>query len=284
MFKVGKSGERKAPEDRSNVVKVGQTRGFSDTKVYFAVQNGVGSDMLINTAARNQFFTANKTVLHNVMKQLYIADSIYRSAIAKKVADICKDDVNSDACKAAKAKKDDQWFAEDADLKKSKDDADALAATLVAKLREVNAQGLLLDAEMDAPASPINFDKQVTILRAMLVSQISVIKQALGMLEAAKTEEDFNKTAGMIMNALRRLKQQNQQFENVQLIASGFNYVTEYSKTLKVATVIGELGGQVISSRMMNGSKIEDTLEQQLDVIDKLSTLTGAVDSDTVLQ
>ncbi len=284
MFKVAKSGETNAPGDRVNVTKAGQTRGLSDTKVYFAVQNGVGSDMLVNTAARNQFFTANKVPLHNVMKQIYIADSIYRSAIAKKKADACAEDAQSDACKAAKAKTDDQYFAEDEDLKKSKDSADALAAALLAKLREVNENGLILDKEMDAADSPINFANQVTALRGMLASQIDIIKQALGMLEAAKTEADFQKTAGMIINALRKLKQQNQRFEDFQLLASGFNYVGDYSKTLKVATVIGELSGDIISSRMMNTSKIDDTLELQLDVIDKLSILSGAVDSDTVLQ
>ncbi|MCC2679270.1 MAG: hypothetical protein K0R29_1846 [Pseudobdellovibrio sp.] len=285
MFKVSKAGEKNAPRDRMNVVKAGQTRGLSDTKVYFAGQNGVGSDMLVNTAARNQFFTANKTALHNVMKQLHIADSIYRSAIAKKKADACKDDLaDSDGCKAAKAKKDEEYIAEDEDLKKSKDAADAIANTFIAKLREANANGLILDKEMDAADSPINFEIQVTVLRAMLVSQIDVIKQALGMLEAAKTPADFNQTAGMIINALRKLKQQNARFENVQLLASGFNYVGELSKTLKVATVNGEMTGDIISSRMMNTTKIEDALDLQLDVIDKLSMLTGVVDPDTVLQ
>lgn len=284
MFKVGKAGEMSAPRDRKNVVKAGQTRGLSDTKVYFATQNGVGSDMLVNAASRNQFFTANKEVLHNVMKQLYIGDSIYKSAIAKKKADICAPDPKADACTAAKAKPEAEYLAEDTDLKKAKDDSDALAAAFVAKLREANASGLILDPEMDAEDSEINLANQVTILRAMLGSQISIVKQALAMLEAAK-KEDLPKTIKMVVTALRKMKEQNSQFENIQLIASGFNYVSEYAKDLKIKTAGDEeVSGELIVKMMMNPTKIEDTLEQQLDVIDKLSTLTGAVDPDTVLQ
>lgn len=285
MFKVAKAGERNAPADRINVTKAGQSRGLSDTKVYFAVQNGVGSDMLLNTAARNQFFTENKTVLHNVMKQLYIADSLYRSAIAKKKADACADEkAESTACASAKEKSEAQYIAEDEDIKKSKDAADALAAAFVAKLREVNANGLLMDKELDAADSEVNFDVQVAVLRGVLVSQIDIIKQALTMLGATTTKDEFNQTANMIVNALQKIEQQNQQLEQFHLLASGFNFIGDMSQTMQVQTPAGVLNGKVIVDMMMNTSKIEDTLEMQLDVIDRLSNLTGLVDPDTVLR
>jgi hypothetical protein len=291
MFKVGKSGERNAPQDRMNVTKAGQSRGLSDTKVYFATQNGIGSDMIINAAARNQYFIEHKEQLQKAMNDLYVADSIYRSAIAKMKAEACKDedpdaDADSEACAAAKAKSTDQYLAENPELKKAKDDADAIAAALTAKLREDNKNGLILEADLDAADSPVNFDRQVSVLRSMLASQIDLIKSSIAMLKAADREQ-LDTVISLVVSGLKRFQKQNQQMEAVQLIAAGFNFVGEVGKAKDLEVKINSnltITGYMLARVMMNTAKIENTLDQQLTYIDGLATYTGMVDPDSVLQ
>jgi hypothetical protein len=284
MFKVSKAGEKNAPQNRFNLVKAGQTRGLPDTKIYFAAQNGFGADMLISAAARNQYFTLNKTQLHNAMKELFLADSVYRSAIGKIKAEACKDGPETDSCVAANAKSNDEYFAENPELQKAKDDADQLAAAMVAQLRADNKNGMILEPELDAQDSPVNFERQVEVLRAMLASQIGLISSSLDMLASAKTPGEFDEMVNLIVALLSNSREENEKMEAVQLMASGFNFVAEFTNDLTVKTVKGKLSGSAISGVMMNTSRIEDTLDQQLEVVDRLATITGLVDPDTVLQ
>lgn len=291
-FKISRSTERNAPADRANVVKPGQQRGLGDTRVFFASQNAVASNGVIQEAARNEFYHTNKASLSQLFEQLYLADSkpveAYNAAIKaacpKPAADAQTPPNESPECAAAKAKTLAQFTAENPELKASKEQADQIAAALVASLRAQNTRGQVIDKDMDKPASPANLEKQVAMLRRILVSQIGLIKTALQIL-GETPEAALDDTIGMLQDVLAQQKQQNSQMEKLQLFASAFDFIGKFSESLEVELQTPnkqKIKGSVIAGLMMSQDIIENNYNKQLELIDQLALFTAAVDPDSV--
>jgi hypothetical protein len=70
MFKVSRSSIGAAPAGRANVVRAGQKRDQSDTKVMFASQNALFAESMVESAASNEYFAGAKSSLHAAMAQL----------------------------------------------------------------------------------------------------------------------------------------------------------------------------------------------------------------------
>lgn len=266
-FKVSKSSLAQAPKDRPNVAKMGQDKSLDDTKVLFASQNAAGSAVLVNTAARTEFYILNRsTVFGKPMVQLYMAEAEFQKAFGKVKADVCAATPEEPDCQtvvAAKAK------------------ADAQAQELITLLREINKSGILLDAELDTAESPVNFEKQVTIIRSMLVNQFGVILKMKSILESAPIE-NFEATRTAVLAQLEKLKAENAKLESLQLVATAYAVVSEVAASIPIELKNGgKLNGQVIAGLMMNTEKLEDDLKLQLPIIEKLNMLSNVVDPDT---
>ena len=266
-FKVSKSSLSLAPKDRPNVAKIGQDKSLDDTKVMFASQNAVGSAVLVNTAARTEFYILNRsTVFGKPMVQLYMAEAEFQNAFGKVKAEVCAatpDEANCQAVATAKAK------------------ADAQALELITLLREINKSGILMDAELDTAESPVNFEKQVTIIRVLLVNQFGIISKVKSELESTPVEK-IEATSNAILAQLAKIKAENAKLESLQLVATAYAVVSEVAASIPIELKNGDkLNGQVIAGLMMNTEKLEEDLKIQLPIIEKLSLLSNVVDPDT---
>ena len=282
-FKVSRSPEASAPKDRINVLKPGQKRGLGDTKVYFASQNAPGAAALVANAARYEYYLTNKASLFDFMKQLAEGDRPTIGAYQQMQSEACRGGSETDACKAANEMSIDQFVAAtgDKELIASRRKMNNIAATFVKYLRKANAKNLLLSANEDKAESDVNFDKQVAIIREMMVSQIQVIGETLTALS-----EDKNPNVKEVLDQLKKnFKAANQDIEGMQLVATAFKFVSEYTGEMKVKLQDQtEITGAVLASVMMNTRRVDRDYNTELELIDKLATYSSIVDGDTVLQ
>lgn len=282
-FKVSRSPEASAPKDRPNILKPGQKRGLGDTKVYFASQNAPGAAALVAKAARYEYYLTNRPALFDFMKQLAVADRPVANAYNKMLDEACQGGADTDACKAASEISIDQFVAAsgDKDLIASRRKANNIAVNFVKYMRKANAKNLLLSANEDKAESDVNFENQVTVLREIMGSQLPVIAGALDALS-----KDDRADVGAVQDQLNQaFGPSNEQFEDMQLVATGFAFIRDLAGELKVTLKDGsELTGAVLANSMMNADRVENDYNNELDLIDKLANYSSIVDADTVLQ
>ncbi len=281
-FKVSKSTNGNAPKDRPNVAKLGHDKTLDDTKVLFASQNAIGSSVLVNNAARNEYYLLNKNNLFRpAMIAIYNADAKYKALIGKLFAAACADE-KSEKCQTFIAKEEAQIISENLDIAAEKAKADEVAKAFVAKLRELNASGIIIDKELDAEDSPLNLDLQVTQLREILSSQIRLILVASNKLKNAE-ESKIKEVIQEVLGQVKPIKKANAELESVHLFAVSFMVMNDIGTTIKFEMKNGDkLDGSVIAGLMMNITKLKDDLEIQLPVIEELAMYSNAVDEDTV--
>lgn len=289
-FKVSRSSIKNAPKDRFSVARMGQDRSLSDTRVYFASQNANGAEALIQTAARNELFINNKVEIFEAMKQIYLADVELKKPISDAIAKVCEagengEPKNKEACEAAKDRSVEDYLKDMPELVAVKVKADGAASQLVKMLRNLNQKGLIMPKELDKADSPSNFARQVEVVRSTLSSQISLITEALTTLEGTKPEE-LQATIKAVAQALQEARGKNNELAVLPIIAMAHSFITEVASNLKVVLQggAGELSGTTVAGVLMDGEKIKNQYEKQLEVIEKLGLYTGLVDPDTVLQ
>ncbi len=289
-FKVSRSSVKNAPKDRFSVAKLGQDRSLSDTRVYFASQNALAANALIKASARNETFLDNKAELFQSMKDIYLADLEWRKPISDVVAKACEANdegapKDAAACETAKAKSIEDHIKEMPQLAVLKSKADGVAKKLGGILRRMNQKELIMAKELDAADSASNFTRQVEVVRSTLSSQISLITEVLTILQTTKPEA-LEQTIQAISQALKQSRAQNDKLALVPLIAMAHNFITEISANLKVELQGGNgtVTGTTIAEILMEKDKLKEQNDKQLEVIEKLSTYTGLVDPDTILQ
>ncbi len=248
-FKVSKSGVNQAPKDRPNVAKMGQDKSLDDTKVLYASQNAGGSSVLVNSAARNEFYILNKTTIFaKPMMEIYQAEVAYLKT--------------GDA--AAKQK------------------ADAVAQAFVAQLHELNTSGIIIDTDQDTEESKVNLVKQVEILRTLLVSQFNVILQMKALLEATPADK-IAETIPAVLQELQKVKEKKSELESLPLLATAFGVVSDVSASIPIALQDGrKVNGKFLADIMMNTTRLQDDLNLQLPAIEKLAEFSNLVDADTI--
>lgn len=288
---VGRSYVKQAPKDRINVVRMGQDRKLSDTVVYHAAQNAMGSNSIILQAARAETLVSSKTELFPMLKALAEADKKVKDPIAAIKAEACKlndetgEPLDAEGCAAAQAKTDDQYVAElskqDPTIKQAKAKADSEAKKIVIKFRQLNAQEVIMSKDLDAADSKVNFTAQVEIVREQLYTQLNLIESVLGMLEATPAEQ-LDMTIQFIVMQLKAMAQENEQLSALPAMAVAQMYMTEATADIKVTLQDGvsEISGAQITSVMMDSSKLSQQQAKLTDVIDKLSLFTRYVDLD----
>ena len=287
MFKVGKAFEGSAPQDRFNVARAGQKRGLSDTRVHFAAQNAIGSSILVNAAARNEVFVSNKDAVFALIKTIVNGDAKIQNAIFEKVAEACAADENSDACKAAQKKAEEdpsEWIMSNPELVTAMGSANTAATDLVKFLRKQNEKGVIMAKELDVATAQLNFENQVMMLRQIVGNQLSVLNDMKADLE--NTDKDkLDDKIGEVVQALRQARQQNQKLEAIPLFAFGFEYIAKQASTENIEMQNGQAIPLIaLANIMMNISKLSGELNHQQSVIEKLSNFSAIVDSDVVIQ
>lgn len=287
MFKVGKSTVAQAPKDRYNVIKQGNDRSLSDSRVLFAAQNAAGADALVTVATKNEYYMSLKSDLSKQMLELYQADAAYRTPINKIKAEICSKGKETDACKAAMEKSTEDYLKENEELQKLKEKADELAAALVAKLRELNKEsGLIITEEMDAEDSALNLANQVEQMREVLAINVDMILTVKSVLESVPVEQ-VRPILENIKKVFEQIRAKNDELGDVHLIALSFSVISDLAKNVPVTLKNGQqitVSDTDLISVLVDSAKLADDLELQMSVIEKLSMLTGIVDEDAILK
>lgn len=288
---VGRSYVKQAPKDRINVVRMGQDRKLSDTVVYHAGQNAMGSNSIIMQAARAEVLVGSKTDLFPNLKALAEADKAVKGPIAAIKEAACElnqetgEPLDAAGCDTAQAKTDEQYVAELAKtnpaIKAAKGKADAEAKKIVNKLRQLNAKEVIMPKALDAADSKVNFVVQVEIMREQLFSQLALFENVMGLLQSTPVDE-LDATIGMIVQTLQQLSQENEQLSAIPAMAIAQMYMAESTAEIKVKLQDGvsEISGAQITGIMMNSKKLSEQQAKLTDVIDKLSTYTRYVDLD----
>lgn len=288
---VGRSYVKQAPKDRVNVVRMGQDRKLSDTVVYHAAQNAMGSNSIIMQAARSEVLVGSKAELFPMLKALAEADKKVKGPIAAIKAEACKlneetgELVDAEGCAAAQAKTDAEYVAElakqDPTIKQAKAKADSEAKKVVNKFRQLNAKEVIMPKELDKADSKVNFEAQVEIMREQLFTQLGLIENVLGMLQSAPVDQ-LDMIIQIVVMQLQAMSQENEQLSALPTMAVAQMFMTESTAELKVKLQDGvsEISGAQISGIMMNGKKLSEQQAKLTDVIDKLSTYTRFVDLD----
>jgi hypothetical protein len=287
-FKMARSTVQNAPKDRLNVTRLGQDRTKSDTTVYFATQNGVVADVLIQQAARGDILLSNRKELFQNMSELMTADKEYLGKInqIRDAACVMNDDgklKDEAACSAAYKKQVAEYVKEDTTLIPAKQKADQIAAKLVQQVRELNRQGGLMNIEFDKPEGKANFNNQVEIMRSLLNDQTNVLEKIKNDLEKSP-KENLNQTIKAVQQIMQQVRPQNDQLSAIPLLSYSQSFLIEFAKRMVINLQSGEkLTGDVIMSAMMDGNKISNDHEKIVDVIDKLTQFSRLVDTDLLV-
>lgn len=287
-FKIGRSYSNSAPQDRLNVVRLGQDRSKSDTRVFYATQNGVVADSLIRQAARAEAFLANKATIYPMMAAIYVADNAFRKMAADLAQKSCDLDdkgelKNAEACLAAQTKPLADYVKDNADIAKAKADADVVAAKLVTYLRQLNANEAIMSKELDKDDSPASFAGQVQGMRVLLIPEIGEIDQAIKVL-AATPKANLDAVIQTITASLQQLGARNAKLKPLPLFQMTFSFIADYTKGMK-AKLQGtseEITGDSIASIIVDANQLKDSQDKVLSVIETLSNYTGYVDPDAV--
>ncbi len=251
-FKIGSAFVKNAPKDRLNIAKAGQDRQKSDTRVMYATQNAVGSDVMIRIANRTEILISNQQELFKMMADLYQSD----------LASTTKN----------------------ADSAKNKAIADEFAAKLVAKLRELNSKEGLMSKSLDAPEAAMNYVRQVEILRVLMVKEIGLITEILTVLKTTPVEQ-INGTIQQFSQTIQQLKATNKKLESTPLLSLGQTFMTGAVSQMKIKMLSGaEITGVMVAEKMMNGRKLQQSQDKLLEVLANLSTYSNIVDADTYIK
>lgn len=284
-FKMARATVKNAPKDRLNITRLGQDRSKSDTTVYFATQNGVAANVIVQQAAMGDALLSNQKDLYQLLSESMAADTGFMDKInaARDAACTTNDDgslKDEAGCNAAYAKPVADYIKEDATLVAPKQKADNVTKKLVNKIRQLNAQGAIMPKELDKPEAKTNFVIQVETVRSFMNDQMTLLLSLKKELEKAP-EANLQQTIQTVLQIIGQVRQQNDQLSAMPLVAYTQSFLIEASKSVKIKLVSGdELTGDVLMSRMMNGTKIQNSHEKIVDVIDKLTQFSRFVDPD----
>ena len=292
-FKVGSAYVSAAPKDRLNVVRTGQVRDKSDSRVMFAVQNGVASDVLVRVAATSEVLLENRDILFKLMADLYTADLPFRkllaTTMAEQVSKACPANAEGKveetaACKTAREKTVEMFISENAEIAKLKVAGDRVAILLVAKLRELNSKEAIMSLTLDKEDNVMNFASQVEYLRSMMSRQIGLVVNVLEVLTATPPEQ-LQATISGIIPQLQQIKAQNSELESVPLFSLSHAFMTGFVSNLKAKLQNKtELSGETVVRNMMDGKKLQESQVKILEALGKLSLYTGLIDPESSIK
>ncbi len=287
-FKMARATVKSAPRDRLNIARLGQDRSKSDTTVYFATQNGVAANVIVKQAARGDVLLGNKSEIFKTFSNLMTADNVYMDKInaLREAACSQNDDgtfKDEAGCKAAFAKPIADYIKDDASLVPAKQKADAIVKQLVNSIRHLNGQGAIMDTQLDAADSKVNFANQAEVIRLMMNEQMSVLNSMKMDLEKS-SKDDLATTIPAILDLAKQMREQNDKLSSVALISYAQSFLVETAKAVQIKLQSGEeLTGDVLMKMMMDGEKIQNSHEKIVDIIDKLTQYSRFVDVDLLV-
>lgn len=170
-----------------------------------------------------------------------------------------------------------------ADLANQKEKGDTAAQKLVEKMRELNKLEAIMPVQQDQADSKFNFVVQVDAVRKMLLAQVSLFSGLKSDLEAAPLSQ-IDSTVQTVLTKVKAAKEENDKLSAVPLIAYAQNFLIEQAKLQKIVLQTKEeIPGDVIMSRMMDGSKLITDYEKIIDSLEQLSQFSRMVDSDLLI-
>ena len=290
-FKMKSSTIKMAPKDRLNVVRAGENRKVSDTRVSYADQQSVASSTLIQRAAQNEFLLDNKKEIFSYFQKMYDADKALQQPILALKLKACEVDEkgqikDTTACDTAKQKTTEDFIKENPQLSSLKKQADNVALMFANYLRKMNLQNkeVLLAKDLDTADSNFRFENQVNIIRSQLMTNISLIERIVTILKATPAAK-IPATIQAAVQLLLKQKNTNASLEVLPVFLICETFITEMADNLKVQLQDGsELTGSKIAAVMLNGTKVQDDYSYMIEAIDSLSQYTGMLYPEAIGQ
>ncbi len=290
-FKIGRSSVSKAPSDRFNVVKQGQSRKAPDSRVYYSTQNAVGSAAIIKTAARSELLTSNADAIFANMKLMFEADQpanqMLKQLSDKLIEESCVLDESGaptdlEKCLAAINKPEAEYIKENPELAKLRKNGEKIMFRLLKQLRDLNSTELIMPKAADASDSPTNLAVLTEAIRRIINEQLPFIIESLQML-AQLPPEKIQDGIDAVVEQIQPIAEQNKKIEGVPLVALTHMFITKYAEGLDVELQNKQkLSGGAVAGAMMTATKLKDDHTRYMEVIEKLGFYTGLVDTDTV--
>ncbi|KHD89280.1 MAG: hypothetical protein OM95_04375 [Bdellovibrio sp. ArHS] len=269
FFKVGTLKGGQNAKDRLTAVRFGQSSKSAASIKFYAADNAIGAQVLVEKAARKGVLLENKEVLAQGMLQMIQADM----ELSAKVA----------AAKNADEKLKNKSFADivasSEELKAVSAKGDAAAAELVKTLTALNKNGVLASAD-EIQANP-NFalDKQVLMLRSMTSRSMSYFTQVKPLLEQVPLEQLDN-----VLQQLTGLKSDNSTLaKSLDLLGLGQEVLIEAVSSVPVVLKDrGAITGDVVMGLMMDSSPLSTSQQNLMYAIEDLARFTSILNPEYV--
>lgn len=290
-FKIGRSSVSKAPSDRFNVVKQGQSRKAPDSRVYYSAQNAVGAAAIVKTAAQTELLTLNADPVFATMKLMFETDQpgniLLKQLVDKNIEASCVLDetgmpTDLEKCMAALNKPEGDYVKENPELAKHRKAGEKIMFRLVKQLREMNDTELIMPKSMDSSESPMNIALLAEAMRSLMNEQLPFIIDSLNSL-AQLPEAQIQDGIKSVVDQIQPIAAQNKKLEAIPLASLTHAFMTKYAEGITVTLQDNsKLSGAQVAGAMMNGSKLKEDHSRYMEVIEKLGLYTGLVDADTI--
>ncbi|MGZ3774569.1 MAG: zinc-dependent metalloprotease [Pseudobdellovibrionaceae bacterium] len=268
FFKIGTIKGGNSIKDRLMATRYGQNSKSAAAIKFFAADNAVGANLLIAKAARKGTILENKVAIGKSMAALLSADMTLTGKIIEAVA----------ADESLKNKDRATIIAGNADLKKLSDTADQAAADLVKILSDLNINDVLVTKDEITANPNLALDKQVMLLRGMMVKSITyfnAIKPLLEKMPLDQLEEAFKQ--------MQIAKQTNASLATIDLLALGQEILVESVASDKITLKDGRvISAQVVMGLLMETSPLTGSQESLMYGIEDLARFTSLLNPEYV--
>ncbi|HWU42397.1 MAG TPA: hypothetical protein VN132_03130, partial [Bdellovibrio sp.] len=260
FFKVGSIRGGKTIKDRITAVRVGQDSKSEVAVRFYSPDSAVGSRVLIAQAARKNVLLENSEDL------------------TKKIATVLKSDLNlrnkvAQAIKADEKLKDKSpkdIIAGSDELKKLAAEADQTAQDLVKSLTDLN-QNEILASQAEITANPnMALDKQVALLRSMMMSSITTFSSLKGLLE----QQPFEQVKAELEKTTEQ-KELNAKLATLDLLALGQDTLMALADDVQIKLKSGEsIPGTVVMGLLMEEKTLKTSYESLMYSVEELARYT----------
>jgi hypothetical protein len=260
FFKVGTLKGGRKLSDRFTVTRYGQPSKSETAVRFFAPDNAFGAGALIDTAARRSVVLENKAILAKKMMEVFAGDQ----ALKDKVNELLKTD-------AFKGKTGQDVVNTDETAKKMKEDNQKHADELLAQLNALNVGGILVGAEELKENPNLALDKQVLLVRSLLINTQSNLFQMVNFLQGM-TLKEFRE---QVLPQLTDIKSKNKELATSPILALAQEIVYEATPATAVQTKDGQkVSIKGLASLMIIPKALTTPQENMMYVIEDLARYT----------
>ncbi|NUN04278.1 MAG: zinc-dependent metalloprotease [Bdellovibrio sp.] len=266
FFKVGTLKGGKTVKDRATVSRIGQASTSNAGVKFYAVDNSIGATVLVQEAARKGVLIENKDALAELILKMAGADMQLNSKIA------ALKQTNKELTKKTSA----EIIATSEELQGLEKAGNEAAAELVKALTTLNANRILLTDE-ELKANPnLNWDKQVPMVRGMLLQAIALYSAAMPLIQQHPLDN-----LQPLFTKLDEIKTSNDQLASVDFFALAQEVMVESVEPNRIKLESGRvIPGSALMGMILSPSRLTTTHSDLMYSIEDLARYTRIINPE----